>query len=313
MDGVEAAIWCDGLTIKFGDRSAVNGLNLTIPAGVVFGFLGTNGAGKTTTIRLLLGLLEPTSGRAAVAGFDTASQGDEVRAHCGVLLDEPGLYDRLSAEANLEFYGRIWQMSPTDRSVRIKELLEHLGLWDRRKESVGTWSLGMRKKLALARAVLHRPPVVFLDEPTTGLDPLARAALRTDIVSLAEKEGSTVFLTTHDLDDAQRMCSLVGVMKEGQLVATGSLDDLTARYLSSNVGIRGHKLGGRVLDAVRGHPGVVSVDGDDTHLTIGLVDGAPVAPLVSLAVGGGAEIEEVRPAHSGLEDAFLAIVGKAST
>jgi ABC-2 type transport system ATP-binding protein len=200
-------------------------------------------------------------------------------------------------------------MAAADRAARVEELLSHIGLWDRRKELVNTWSLGMRKKLALARAMLHRPPVLFLDEPTTGLDPVARAALRTDIVSLAEKNGATVFLTTHDLDDAQRMCTLVGVMRAGRLIATGSLDDLSAEYLSADVEIRGHELD-RSLDAVRRHAGVISVEGDEAAMKIRLKKGASVAPHVRLAVRGGAQIEEVRPEHSSLEDAFLAIVGE---
>ncbi len=314
MGGDRAAIVAEGLTIRFGDRAAVDGMDLSVPEGVVFGFLGTNGAGKTTTMRLLLGLLEPTSGRASVAGFDTRTQGDEVRAQCGVLLDEPGLYDRLSAEQNLELYARIWGLPPADRAARIKDLLTHIGLWDRRKETVDTWSLGMRKKLALARAVLHRPPVLFLDEPTTGLDPIARAALRADIISLAEKEGATVFLTTHDLDDAQRMCTLVGVMRAGRLMATGSLDDLNARYQSSDVEIRGRGLRSPLVDAIRRYEGVVSVDGehDGSRLRISLQSGVSVAPLVQLAVQQGAQIEEVRPEHTSLEDAFLAIVATGS-
>ncbi len=149
----------------------------------------------------------------------------------------------------------------------------------------------MRKKLALARAVLHRPPILFLDEPMTGLDPLARAALRTDITSLAEKDGATVFLTTHDLDD------------------------LNARYVSSDVEIRGRDLDGPLVDAIRRDEGVVSVDGDDGggQLRIALQSGVSVAPLVRLAVQQGAQIEEVRPEHSSLEDAFLAIVNRGAT
>ena len=141
------------------------------------GFLGPNGAGKTTTIHLLLGLLEPTQGKARVMGFDTRSQADEIRNKSGALLEFSGLYERMSAEDNLDLYGRIYRMSGPKRKTRTKELLTHLDLWDRRKEKVDNWSRGMKQKIAIARALFHHPSLVFLDEPTAGLDPVAAAAL----------------------------------------------------------------------------------------------------------------------------------------
>jgi ABC-2 type transport system ATP-binding protein len=306
---VNGVIVTAGLSMTFGGLQAVDELALDVPEGVVFGFLGPNGAGKTTTIRLLLGLLEPTSGRALVAGLDTRTDGDGVRSRCGVLLDDPGLYDRLTAEENLDFYARVWRLPRNERAGRIRELLEHIALWDRRTETVADWSLGMRKKLAIARALLHRPTVLFLDEPTTGLDPIARSALRDDITTLAEKEGTTVFLTTHDLDDAQRMCGLVTVMKQGRVVATGSPDDLRRRFLSSRVDIRGVGLDGPVVDAIRQQPGVAGIESGAGLVKVTLEPGRSVAPLVRLAVERGVEVEEVAPEAVSLEDAFLAIVG----
>src|SRR6476659_11368683 len=152
---------------------AVDDLSLEVPAGIVFGFLGPNGAGKTTTIHLLLGLLEPTKGRASVLGFDTRTQADEIRARSGALLEFAGLYERMSAEDNLDFYGRIYHIPAHERRARSKELLTHLDLWDRRKDAVGKWSRGMKQKLAVARALFHHPPLIFLDEPTAGFDPVA--------------------------------------------------------------------------------------------------------------------------------------------
>lgn len=167
------AIRTVNLSRDFGNVQAVDNLSLEVPRGIVFGFLGANGSGKTTTIRLLLGLLEPTSGRAEVFGFDTRLQANEIRRRTGALLEHPGLYERLSAEDNLEFYGRVWRLPTARRRSRIKELLSNLGLWQRRHESVGSWSRGMKQKLAVARAMLHCPPLIFLDEPTNGLDPVA--------------------------------------------------------------------------------------------------------------------------------------------
>src|SRR5271168_3023834 len=152
----ELAIRAEGLTRSFAAVRALDSLTLEVPAGAVFGFLGPNGAGKTTTIRLLLGLIEPTSGRADVLGFDTRTQGAEIRARAGALLEHTGLYERLSAEDNLRFYGRVTHMPKADLDQRIRELLKHLGLWDRRKEEVVKWSRGMKQKLAIARAQIGR-------------------------------------------------------------------------------------------------------------------------------------------------------------
>ena len=223
------AIRTDELARVFGAVRAVQHLTLEVPRGVIFGFLGPNGAGKTTTIRLLLGLLEPTEGRAEVLDFDVRTQADEIRSRTGALLEHPGLYERLRAEDNLEFYGRIWQIPAGARQARIKEILTHLGLWERRKELVGRWSRGMKQKLAVARALLHRPQLIFLDEPTAGLDPIAAAALREDLVRLAASEGLTVFLTTHNLSEAEKLCHRVGVIRQGELLAVGSPDELRAR------------------------------------------------------------------------------------
>src|SRR5690242_16208204 len=151
------AIRTNGLTRQFASARALDDLTIEVPAGVVFGFLGPNGAGKTTTIRLLLNLIDPTSGSAEVLGFDTRTKGHEIRARCGALLEHSGLYERLSAEDNLRFYGRVARMTPRDIEVRSKELLDQMGLWDRRKEAVVKWSRGMKQKLAIARAVVHRP------------------------------------------------------------------------------------------------------------------------------------------------------------
>jgi len=166
------AISTDDLARDFNSVRAVDGLSINVPTGSIFGFLGPNGAGKTTTIRLLLGLLEPTSGKARVLGFDIQTQSNELRQRTGVLLEHSGLYERLSAEDNLEFYGRVWRLSAAERHSRIKELLTHLDLWERRKERVETWSRGMKQKLAIARALLHRPSVIFWTNRRQGLTQL---------------------------------------------------------------------------------------------------------------------------------------------
>ncbi len=189
----ELAIEARGLTRDFGALRALDGLELEVRPGEIFGFLGPNGAGKTTTIRLLLGLLEPTGGSARVAGFDLATAGSRARAVCGALLENPGLYERLTAYENLDYYGRINLLSAGERQARIRELLDHLGLWERRADQIGGWSRGMRQKLAVARALLHRPRVVFLDEPTAGLDPVAAVDLREQLAGPLRPGGGDHF------------------------------------------------------------------------------------------------------------------------
>jgi ABC-2 type transport system ATP-binding protein len=309
--GREIAIQAVGLTRQFDTVRAVDTIDLEVAAGSVFGFLGPNGAGKTTTIRLLLGLIEPTAGSARVLGHDIATDADEARRGCGVLLEHTGLYERLSAADNLEYYGRLWRLTAADRQARISELLDHFGLDDRRNELVGTWSRGMKQKVALARALLHRPRVVFLDEPTAGLDPVAAVALRTDLLTLARREGVTVFLTTHNLDEAERVCDRVGVIRAGRLVAEGSPDSLRGRTGSATMTVVGHNLAAAAA-SIRLRPEVSGLDASDHRLIVELAGDVSVAPLIQLLVENGAGIEEVQRGAASLEDAFLSLLANPS-
>ena len=303
-----STIRTDTLTRDFGPVRAVNGLSLEVPAGVIYGFLGPNGAGKTTTINLLLGLLEPTSGRAEVLSFDTRTQADEVRAHTGALLEHTGLYEQMSAEDNLELYGRIWRMPAADRQARIKELLDHMSLWDRRKEKVGKWSRGMKQRLALARALFHRPPLLLLDEPTAGLDVMAAVAVREDLASLAAREGITIFLTTHNMAEAEKLCGQVAVIRQGSLVAAGSPDQLRARTGGPRVEVVGRGFTEQALELVRAQPNVVKAEMQNSHLAIDLGGVTDSAPLISLLVSHGVQIEEVRRGKASLEEVFMTLM-----
>ena len=306
----QAAIRIENLTRDFESVRAVDSLSLEVPPGIVFGFLGPNGAGKTTTIRLLLGLLEPTAGRAEVLGFDTRTQANEVRTRTGALLEHSGIYEQLSAEDNLEFYGRVWRLSKVEREARIKDLLAHMGLWDRRKERAGDWSRGMKQKLALARTLLHRPRVALLDEPTAGLDVAAAVAVREDLASLAAREGVTVFLTTHNMTEAEKLCNQVAVIRQGALVAVGHPDELRARAGTPRLEIIGRGFSDEVLGLVRARPDVVAAEARNGRLAIDLRAGAgreASAPLVSLVVGAWVEVEEVRRGQASLEEVFLTL------
>lgn len=302
------AIQTSGLSRVFGNVHALEGLNLEIPPGIVFGFLGPNGAGKTTTIRLLLGLLEPTQGSAVVLGFDTRTQADAIRQRCGALLEYNGLYDRLSAEDNLMFYGRVWHMPAPQLRARIQEILTHMGLWERRKDLVRDWSRGMKQKLALARSLLHKPELVFLDEPTAGLDPIAALAVREDMASLAKREGVTIFLTTHNLAEAEKLCQQVGIINQGKLLAVGTLDELRGRNGSPKVEIVGKDFNDTLLARLQAYPGVSQVHRENNHLSIDLSQGMDTAPLISLIISHGGQVEEVNKSRASLEDVFMTLI-----
>ncbi len=287
---------------------ALDHLNLEIPSGIVFGFLGPNGSGKTTTIRLLLGLLEPTLGRAEVFGSDTRTQSAAIRERTGALLEHTGLYERLSAQDNLEFYGRVYHMPEKERRARIQELLSHFGLWDRRAETVVNWSRGMKQKLAIARALMHRPSLLFLDEPTAGLDPVAAAALRDDLARLASDHQVTIFLTTHNLTDAEKLCEQVAVIRAGKLLAAGKLDELQSHSSTTQAEIEGRGFTPELLEQISARPEVIRLASVNNHYQIEVRKGAELAPIITQLVTGGAQIEEVRKNRASLEEIFLDLV-----
>lgn len=304
----ESIIHTERLGRSFGAITAVDGLSLDVPAGIVFGFLGPNGAGKTTTIHLLLGLLEPSQGLARVMGLDTRSQAGDIRTRTGVLLEYPGLYERMSAEDNLDLYGRIYQMPGPERKARVRELLIHLDLWDRRKEKVGRWSRGMKQKLAVARALFHHPRLIFLDEPTAGLDPLAAAALHADLTSLVVREGVTIFLNTHNLAEAEKLCSQIGVIRKGKLLALGNPNELRLREGSHHVEITGRDFNATTLALLQARPEVKRADIRNGRLTVDIHGESRIGPLVTLIVQSGAEVEDISREGDSLEDLFLALV-----
>ncbi len=304
-----AAIRTENLTRDFGALRALDSLTLDVPPGDVFGFLGPNGSGKTTTIRLLLGLIAPTAGSARVLGFDAVRDADQVRQQSGALLEHAGLYERMSAEDNLDYYARVARMAEGDRRSRIRELLTQADLWDRRREPVGRWSRGMKQKLAVARALVHRPSLVFLDEPTAGLDPVAAAAFRQDLMTLVKRDGVTVFLTTHNLTEAEKLCGRVAVIRKGRLLAVGNPDELRqTNGTAPTATFVGRGLDGRISALLERRPEVASVRATGSQMDVQLRGDAEIAPLVALLVSAGAAIEEIRRPKATLEDLFLDLV-----
>jgi len=223
----EIAIRTEGLTRTFGSLTAVDAINLRVQAGQFFGFLGPNGAGKSTTIKMLTGLLAPTSGRMELLGLDFETHPVEVKRQIGVVPEGMGLFERLTGTEYLRFVGRMYGLDRGTAEKRAEELLEFMQLADREKTLVADYSHGMQKKLALAAAVIHGPRILFLDEPFEGVDALAAGALKALLGRMTER-GVTIFLTSHVLEIVERLCSHVGIIHEGRLVAQGSMEELRA-------------------------------------------------------------------------------------
>ena len=308
-ESTELALTADGLGRAFEDRWAVRGVSLAVHRGEVVGLLGPNGAGKTTTVRMLTALIRPTEGTAMVAGFDVHKDPESVRTRVGILTETPGLYEKLSATANLDFFGRLYGLPAEVRAERIERYLRLFSLWDRRDDLAATFSKGMKQKLAIARALLHDPSVVFLDEPTAALDPEAAFIVREAIETL-RKAGRTIVLATHNLDEADRLCDRIAFIRGGLL----RIDSPAA--LRGALG--GHGLSVRLRDtasseqlgAVRGLQGVRSAEMADGLLQVGADEPETVAPdVVRALVASGADIVEVRAEQASLERVYFEIMG----
>ena len=226
---MDTVIETNKLHRSFGEHKAVDEISFHVKQGEVFGLLGPNGAGKTTTVRLLNGILPPSAGTARVLGFDPVTQGEAIRRKTGVLTETPALYERLSARENLEFFGTLQEIPETELGHCVDEILEFFELSSRAKDKVETYSKGMKQRLALARALIHKPPLLFLDEPTSGLDPEAAQQVNDLIADLTIENGQTVVLATHNLTEAQRLCDRVAIMNKGKILALGSLPDLSRK------------------------------------------------------------------------------------
>ena len=293
------------LSKSFGKLQAVQDLDLRVEAGEVFGFLGPNGAGKTTTVRMLSGLIGPTSGKAWVAGCEVGKQDGDLRRKVGILTESPGLYDRLSAERNLEFFADLYEVS--DIAGQVERYLRFLGLWDRRHEPVGGFSKGMRQKLAIARAILHEPQVVFLDEPTSALDPEAARLVREFIAEL-RAEGRAIVLCTHNLDEADRLCDRIAVFRT-RVLALDTPAALRRQLFGRSVVFHLREIAPAYLACLKALPVVRSVEAVDRRLVVSLEDPERDNPrLIRALVEAGAEIQFVGELRRTLEDVYLRLV-----
>jgi ABC-2 type transport system ATP-binding protein len=298
----------DSLTKRFDNVPAVKDLTLHVDEGEVFGFLGPNGAGKTTTVRILCCLISKSSGGAKIAGYEIGGpEQREIRRIIGLLPENVGLYDDLSAYQNLDFYGRLHKRTKEQRRERIEYFLRMLGLWNEKDNPAGSFSKGMKQKLAIARCLIHDPRVLFLDEPTANLDPEASKTVRDFILEL-KKEKRTIFLTTHLLDEAEKICDRVGILRT-ELLAVGTPAELRRSLRGRRTVIQLEQANDAVVKAVRrtGHQNV-EVTGRSIVIEVG--DPEKENPHIIAAISGaGGQIEFVTEVSPSLEDVYLKLMG----
>jgi len=306
-------IQINSLSRRFGEKNAVDHLSLDVQAGEIFGFLGHNGAGKTTTVRLLNGVLEPTSGEMRVLGLDPQTEGPALRAQTGVLTETPSLDERLTARDNLSIYADLYNYPRPEVAGRVDFLLSEFELADRADEKVGGYSKGMKQRLALARALLHKPEILFLDEPTSGLDPVAARHVNTLVEDLARRDGCTVFLCTHNLVEAQKLCDRVAVMEHGRLVALGTPSELTRQYVKRlNVDLEVDSVQiESTLRILQELPQlVIDFPKQEKDVLILTLSGREAIPaLLSILVQKGIQVYRLAPQEANLEEVYFALHG----
>lgn len=296
-----------GLSRRFRDVIAVDDLTMAVESGEVLGFLGPNGAGKTTTIRILAGIIAPTKGQAIVAGYRTDRDVEKLHEVIGMLTETPGLYSRLSARRNLEYFASFYPID--DVSARVEKYLKLMGLWERREDKAGTFSKGMKQRLALARALMHEPKVLFLDEPTSGLDPEAAGDVRRLVRGLGES-GCTVFLSTHNLGEAEMLCNRIAVIQT-RLLALDTAERLRRRFFRRKVIVELESPDPKILEVVRALPFVQEASEEGSRLGVELIDSERNRPeLVRAIVEAGGKVITVSEEQYTLEQVYLRLMNE---
>jgi ABC-2 type transport system ATP-binding protein len=298
----------ENLTKKFGNLTAVDNLTLHVNDGEVFGFLGPNGAGKTTTVRMLCCLISKTSGTARVADYDVGNEADalKIRKIIGFVPDNVGLYEDLTAYENLDFYGKLYKVPEPQRKENIQRFLTMLGLWEKKDVAAGTFSKGMKQKLAIARALIHDPEVLFMDEPTANLDPESAKTVREFILQL-KSEKKTIFLNTHNLDEAQRICDRIGILNT-KMMAVGTPDELEHSVGARRTVIQLEQVTDAILNSLK-TLSLGKIFHDESKLTIELANPYRENPaIVRAIVEAGGNVQSVSVSSSSLEDAYLKLV-----
>lgn len=305
----QAVIVTRSLTRRFGDTLAVDGLSLEVRRGEVLGFLGHNGAGKTTTVRLLNGVLAPSGGESTVLGLNPVADGPALRRRTGVLTETPSLDERLTARENLTIYADLYGVPAGDVRRRVGELLESFGLAERADEKAGGYSKGMKQRLALARALLHRPELLFLDEPTAGLDPVAARQVLDLIQHQSRSEGHTVFLCTHNLPEAQRVCDRVAVLEHGRMVVLGAPATL-GREIGLPVRFEIETAPEDTAAAqtvLRERAGLQQVSAEGSVICAQGADRDAIPDMLAALVSAGVRVYRVAPLEASLEDVYFAV------
>ncbi len=294
------------LTKRFNGTTVLRGIDFQVKEGEIFGYLGPNGAGKTTTMRIILGLLKPTSGRALVFGKEL-SDNDDLRRRVGVLLENDGLYERLSAYENLNYYAQLYSVS--DIEEKIKNLLGFVGLSDRQNDKVGTFSKGMKRRLALARSIIHDPDVLFYDEPSAGLDPEAQKMVRDLILRLSGEKGRTIFLNSHDLDEVQRVCSRIAIIQRGEMKAYDTVENLRRKFSKPAVEIALAYEGEaeKALDLLNSLDCVSECERDGLRITA-TMRGEKSSTILGVLMKDGIRVEEAKKVTKSLEEIYMNIV-----
>ncbi|MER7546766.1 ATP-binding cassette domain-containing protein [Actinomadura sp.] len=298
------AVEVDGLIKRFGDVEAVRGIEFTVRPGEIFGFLGPNGAGKSTTINMLCTLLRPTGGRALVAGHDVVAERDSVRRNIGLVFQDPTLDGYLSAEQNLRFHAELYGVPRSVTRARIRQVLEMVGLWDRREDLVQTFSGGMKRRLEIARGLLHSPRVLFLDEPTVGLDPQTRASIWEYIRQLQAAEEITIFMTTHYMDEAE-FCERIAIMDSGRIVALDTPEALKAGVGRDRVRIQTAD-DEAAIAAIKERFDLEAVVSEGA-VAFSVVSGEAFVPRLFAELG--VPIRSVNVARPSLDDVFMSFTG----
>jgi ABC-2 type transport system ATP-binding protein len=304
MADVQPAVSVRGLVKRFGDIEAVRGIDLDVAPGEIFGFLGPNGAGKSTTIKILCTLVEATQGVGTIVGYDVSTDKDAVRRRIGLVFQEPTLDGYLTAEQNLRFHGELYGVPRAGAAERRREVLDLVGLWERRGDVVNNFSGGMRRRLEIARGLLHSPRVLFLDEPTIGLDPQTRTSIWGYVRELREQEAVTVFVTTHYMDEAEN-CDRIAIMNEGRIVAQGTPLALKAQVGQDRVRITTDD-DAAAIAALRSTFGV-EASMHDGMVSFQVADGAAFVPR--LFEGLGLAIRSVTVTTPSLDDVFISWTG----
>jgi ABC-2 type transport system ATP-binding protein len=313
MPDTSHAIVATGLTRSFGATQAVRGVDLAVERGRIYGFLGPNGAGKTTLVRMLCTLLRPTMGSASVAGFDVASQADEVRVRIGVALQEAALDPGQTGRELLELQARLFGLPSREARARIGELVELVAIGSALDRQVKTYSGGMRRRLDLALSLVHRPEVLFLDEPTTGLDPVSRRQIWAEVQRLNASQGLTVFLTTQYLEEADALADRVGIIASGRIVAEGTSEELKRRIGRDVVVVRLDGDPAAAHDVLARLQDVEKVERSGPELRLAVTDGPAAIPIVATTLAGvpGISIQEMALRRPTLDDVFFAVTGHA--